>query len=61
MSDYTTADAVNMAMEKNVAGFREAISDILLDKIQNAVEVEKVKVAAGFMAEPEEEGDYDVD
>ncbi len=53
MSDYTMQDAVQAAYDRNASGFRDAIGSLLLDKIQNAVEIKKHEVAAGFMSDME--------
>jgi hypothetical protein len=61
MSDYTTKDAIGYAMSGDVASFKSAVSDILMDKVNDALEVEKMRVASTFMsAETEEDlGDPD--
>jgi hypothetical protein len=66
MTEYTTQDAVKMAMDGDVSGFRSAVSDILMDKIGGAVDAKKISVATSFMsADSEEEieiqGDTDGD
>lgn len=55
MSEYTAKDAVEMAFNSNVSGFRNVVNDLLLDKVYDAVEMHKVQVSANFLApEPEE-------
>ena len=55
MSDYTTKDAVQMAMDGNASGFQSAISDLLMDKVRDAVSLKKVEVASSFMSSDSEE------
>ena len=55
MSEYTTSDAVTMAHEGDAAGFRDAISSILMDKVVDAVEFKKHEVAATFMHQETED------
>jgi len=61
MSDYTTKDAIGHAMSGDVSSFRSAVSSILMDKVNDAMEVEKMKVASSFMSADTEEvlGDPD--
>jgi hypothetical protein len=54
MSDYTAKDAVMHAFDGNVAEFRSVVNDLLLDKVYDAVELQKVSVAANFL-QPEAE------
>jgi hypothetical protein len=55
MSEYTTKDAVKMAMDGNASGFRDAINDILVDRVRDAVEVKKIEVASSFMSSMDSE------
>jgi hypothetical protein len=55
MAEYTTRDAVRLAFEGNASDFRTAVSDLLMDKVYDAVEIKKHEVAMGFMSEPEDE------
>ena len=56
MSDYSTKDAVQMAMDGNAKGFQNAVNDILMDKVRDAVDLKKIEVASSFMsAETEQE------
>lgn len=66
MSDYSTQDAVKMAMDGDAHGFQSAINDILMDKVRDAVDLKKIEVASSFMSadseeEIEIEGETDVD
>ena len=62
MSDYTTQDAVKMAFDGNASGFRDAINDILMDKVKDAVELKKIQVASSFMsAETDSEEEYEIE
>ena len=49
MADYTTKDAVNFAVDGNSSEFKNAIHDILADRVQSAIEIKKVDVTANFM------------
>ena len=56
MSDYTTQDAVKFAMDGNVSDFKSVVSDILANKVRDAIDLKKLDVATNFMsAETEEE------
>lgn len=66
MTDYTTQDAVKMAMDGDAKGFQTAINDLMMDRVQDAISTKKVAVASSFMsADSEEEveiqGDTDGD
>tara|TARA_B100002019_G_C21239867_1_gene584899 strand:- start:1043 stop:1303 length:261 start_codon:yes stop_codon:yes gene_type:complete len=56
MADYTTKDAVNFAIDGKSGEFKNAIHDILADRVQSAIEIKKVDVTANFM-----KADDDVD
>jgi hypothetical protein len=51
-------DAVDSVYVKNPAGFQDAVSAILADKLKERIGVEKVAVAQSFLNEPESE-DYE--
>jgi hypothetical protein len=55
MSDYTTKDAVQMAMDGDAKGFQSAINDIMMDKVRDAVDLKKIEVASSFMSSDSEE------
>ena len=55
MSDYTTTDAVKMAMDGDAHGFQSAINDIMMDKVRDAVDLKKIEVASTFMSSESEE------
>lgn len=55
MSDYTTKDAVKMAMDGDAHGFQTAINDIMMDKVRDAVDLKKIEVASTFMSSESEE------
>lgn len=50
---YTTKDAVKMAMNGDASKFQEAISDLLMDKVRDAVSLKKIEVASNFMSSEE--------
>ena len=60
MSDYNMKDAVKMAADGNASDFKDAVSSMLMDKIQDAVGMKKAEVAASFMSEPEVESEVEV-
>jgi len=55
MSDYTTKDAVMAAMDGNAKDFQNAVNDIMMDKVRDAVELKKIEVASTFMSSDSEE------
>lgn len=55
MSDYTTQDAVKAAMDGDASTFRNAVNDILMDKVHDAVNLKKLEVASSFMSSDSEE------
>ena len=55
MSDYTTKDAIKMAMDGDAHGFQTAINDIMMDKVRDAVDLKKIEVASTFMSSESEE------
>jgi hypothetical protein len=50
MSEVTSKEAVNMAYNGQASEFRDAVSDLLMNKIQDAVGMKKAEVAQTFMA-----------
>lgn len=46
----TTADAVTMAADGDVNGFKSAINDILMDKVKDAVDLKRFDVQNNFMS-----------
>ena len=55
MSDVTTQDAIRLAMDGNASGFRDAVNDLLMSRVQDAVELKKMSVASSFMSSETEE------
>jgi|AP03_1055505.scaffolds.fasta_scaffold74275_2 hypothetical protein len=51
----TSIDAVNMAADGDVNGFKSAINDLLMDKVRDAVDVKRYDVQANFMSQDEPE------
>lgn len=49
MSENTTTDAVKLAFDGNVSAFKDAVNDLLMDKIYDAVSMKKHEVAANYM------------
>lgn len=56
MSDYTTRDAIDYALNKDVGNFKAAVTDILMDKISSAIESQKQEVASTLL-QPENDAD----
>tara|TARA_E500000178_G_scaffold348352_1_gene403280 strand:+ start:1821 stop:2039 length:219 start_codon:yes stop_codon:yes gene_type:complete len=55
MAEYTTKDAVEFAVNNNSGEFKNAIHDILANRVQSAIEVKKVDVTANFMSPKDDE------
>lgn len=51
----TSIDAVNMAADGDVNGFKNAINDLLMDKVRDAVDVKRYDVQSNFMSQDEPE------
>mgnify|MGYP001270388116 CR=1 FL=1 len=58
MSEYTTQDAINSAMKDNVSDFKSAVHDLLTQKVQDALELKRLKVASNFMSAEVDEEDF---
>lgn len=58
MTDYTTRDAVQFALNNKNADFKAAISDLLMNKVQDAVNVKSIEVATNFM-NPQDEAEVE--
>ena len=59
MVEYTTQDAVRLAMSGNVNDFRSAINDILTDRVRDAIDIKKSEVASTFMSAETDEVEVD--
>ena len=46
----TSVDAVNMAADGDVNGFKSAINDLLLDRVKDAVDLQRFEVQNNFMS-----------
>jgi hypothetical protein len=55
MSDYTTKDAVQFAVDGEATKFQAAVNDVLMSKVSDALEVERINMAQAMFAQPEEE------
>lgn len=49
MSEYTTRDAVDFALDKNASEFKSAIADVMMDKISSAIDARKIEVAGTLL------------
>lgn len=61
MSEVSTDAAVTYAAQGDATKFKDTINDLLMGKVADALEVEKINVAQSMFAdeadyEPEEEG-----
>jgi len=59
MAEYTTQDAVRLAMSGNVNDFRSVINDILTDRVRDAIDIKKSEVASTFMSAETDEVEVD--
>jgi hypothetical protein len=60
MSDeqtVTSLDAINMAAEGDVTGFKDVVNDLLMDKIKDAVEIKKHEVSTNFMSQDNQDAE----
>ena len=55
MSEYTTKDAVSFALNRDASNFRDAISDLLANKVKDHIDLKRVEVASQFMSAEEDE------
>jgi len=55
MSDYTTKDAVQFAVDGEATKFQAAVNDVLMSKVSDALEVERINMSQAMFAQPEEE------
>lgn len=55
MSEYTTKDAVNFALNQDPSKFRDAIGDLLANKLKDHLDLKRVEVASQFMSAEEDE------
>ena len=61
MTEYSSKDAVDFALSGNSGKFKEAINQMMSDRIAQAVELKKVDVAANFLSTQEVEPEVTVD
>lgn len=50
---YDVKDAVKFAHSDSASNFQDSINDLLMDKLRNRIEVEKVAVAQKFFNQDE--------
>ena len=55
MSEVTMRDAFISAMEGNPSEFKSSVNSLMMNKIRDAVEIEKMNIAASFMSTETEE------
>jgi hypothetical protein len=46
----TSVDAVNMAADGDVNGFKSAINDLLMDRVKDTVDLKRFEVQNNFMS-----------
>ena len=51
----TTQDAVAHAMSGNVKSFNDAVKDLLMNKVRDAVDLKKIEVSSTFMSQDDSE------
>ena len=61
MSEYNAKDAVSIAFEGNVNGFRDTVNNLLLDKIYDAVQMKKFDVSANMFNDEVVEEEVDLE
>ena len=61
MTEYSSKDAVEFALSGKSGKFKEAINQMMSDRIAQAVELKKVDVAANFLSTQEVEPEVTVD
>tara|TARA_B100000941_G_C28177642_1_gene385468 strand:- start:3 stop:242 length:240 start_codon:yes stop_codon:yes gene_type:complete len=61
MTEYSSKDAVEFALSGNSGKFKEAINQMMSDRVAQAVELKKVDVAANFLSTQEVEPEVTVD
>lgn len=61
MSDVTTRDAVSFAVAGEATKFKDAVNDILMAKVADAIEVERFNVAQSMFPEVDQEDMSDED
>ena len=61
MTEYSSKDSVEFALSCNSGKFKEAINQMMSDRIAQAVELKKVDVAANFLSTQEVEPEVTVD
>lgn len=52
---YDVKDAIRFAHNDSASNFQDSINDLLMDKLRNRIEVEKVAVAQKFFNQTEDE------
>lgn len=55
MSEYSTLDLVNYAIDKQPDQFRTAFNELIADKIANAIEARKQEMASTYLSDDEED------
>lgn len=55
MSEYSTLDLVNYAIDKQPDQFRTAFNELIADKIANAIEARKQEIASTYLSDDEED------
>jgi len=49
----TSIDAINAAVNGDVAAFKDVVNDLLMDKIKDSIEIKTHDVSTNFMSAPD--------
>ncbi|MDB4435684.1 hypothetical protein N9152_00180 [bacterium] len=49
----TSIDAINAAVNGDVAAFKNVVNDLLMDKIKDSIEIKTHDVSTNFMSAPD--------
>ena len=60
MTDVTTQDAVRMAMNGQAGEFKNAIDNMLTQKVRDQIDLKKIAVANSFMSDEEPEEEFEI-
>jgi hypothetical protein len=57
MTDYNTKDALNYALSGEPSKFKDAVNDILMNKVGDALNIKKMDISTNMFNEEEPEMD----
>lgn len=61
MSDYNTKDAVQFAMDGEATKFKNAVDSILMQKVADTLDLERINMAQSMFASDEVEDDVETE